>query len=209
MPSSPHEFFKVFLLSSEYRPSVDRPSTECWPITDRYIGEVSTNYRRSVGEVSVNEKLYRPRHIWNDYGPCLDRVSSDYRPSLDRLSTDYRPLYRVSTDRSHELLARPDKTCYTPSDAVFCFLVVPLFVFFFISFLFGLWFLTLFFHLACFPSWSCTWINIYFKLKCGVLFWKRDFKSSWSTYWPSLPPEKNHKLSRHIPPLKQQFFFQC
>ena len=103
MPSSPHEFFKVFLLSSDYRPSVDRPSTERWPITDRYISEVSTNYRRSVGEVSVNEKLYRPRHIWNDYRPCLDRVSSDYRPSLDRLSTDYRPtidryINRVSTD---------------------------------------------------------------------------------------------------------------
>ena len=54
--------------------SVDRPSTECRPITDRYIGQVSTNYRRSVGEVSVNEKLYRPRHIWNDYRQCLDRV---------------------------------------------------------------------------------------------------------------------------------------
>ena len=99
MPSSPHEFFKVFLLSSDYRPSVDRPSTERWPITDRYISEVSTNYRRSVGEVSVNEKLYRPRHIWNDYRPCLDRVSSDYRPSLDRLSTGYRPLYWPSLDR--------------------------------------------------------------------------------------------------------------
>ena len=99
MPSSPHEFFKVFLLSSDYRPSVDRPSTERWPITDRYIGEVSTNYRRSVGEVSVNEKLFRPRHIWKDYRPCLDRVSSEYRPSLYRLSTDYRPLYRPSLDR--------------------------------------------------------------------------------------------------------------
>ena len=125
MPSSPHEFFKVFLLSSDYRPNVDWPSTECWPITDRYIGEVSTNYRRSVsevlaksrrsvGEVSVDEKLYRPRHIWNDYRRCLDRVSSDYRPSLDRLSTaistesrqtidrvstDYRPLYQP-IDRS-------------------------------------------------------------------------------------------------------------
>ena len=30
--------------------SVDRPLTECWPITDRYISQVSTNYRRSVGE---------------------------------------------------------------------------------------------------------------------------------------------------------------
>ena len=99
MPSSPHEFFKILLLSSDYRPSVDRPSTERWPTTDRYIGEVSTNYRRSVREVSVNERLYRPRHIWNDYRSCLDRVSSHYRPSLDRLSTDYRPLYRPSLDR--------------------------------------------------------------------------------------------------------------
>ena len=94
--------------------SVDRPSTECRPITDRYIGQVSTNYRpsigevsakcrRKVGEVSVNEKLYRPRHIWKDYRPCLDRVSTDYRPTIDRyidrLSTDYRPSDdRVSTD---------------------------------------------------------------------------------------------------------------
>ena len=83
--------------------SVDRPSTECQPITDRYIGQVSINYRRSVSEVSVNEKLYRPRHIWNDYRPCLDRVSTHYRPTIDRLSTaistDCRPsIDRVSTD---------------------------------------------------------------------------------------------------------------
>ena len=94
--------------------SVDRPSTECRPITDRYIGQVSTNYRptigkvsakcrRNVGEVSVNEKLYRPRHIWNDYRPCLDRVSTHYRPTIaryvDRLSTECRPsIDRVSTE---------------------------------------------------------------------------------------------------------------
>ena len=77
-----------------------------------------------------------------------------------------------------------------PSDAVFCFFV-PFFC------LFGFCFLTLFFVLACFPliyyycwpCWSCTSINIYFKL-LRVLFWKRDFKSSWSAYWPSLRPEK-------------------
>ena len=42
------------------------------------------NWRRIpefVGEMSVNEKLYRPRHIWND------RVSTHYRPPIDRLST--------------------------------------------------------------------------------------------------------------------------
>ena len=48
--------------------------------------------------MSVNEKLYRSRHIWNDYQPCLGRVSTDYRrlcrPSIDRLSTECRPLYR-------------------------------------------------------------------------------------------------------------------
>ena len=99
MPSSPHEFFKVFLLSSDYRPSVDQPSTECWPITDRYISEELTNYRWSVGEVSVNEKLYRPRHIWNDYRPCLDRVLSDYRPSLDRLLTAILIESRLTIDR--------------------------------------------------------------------------------------------------------------
>ena len=99
MPLSPHEFFKVFLLSSDYWPSVDRPSTECWPITDRYISEALTNYRWSVGEVSVNEKLYRPRYIWNDYWPCLDRVLSDYRPSLDRLLTESRlTIDRLSTE---------------------------------------------------------------------------------------------------------------
>ena len=64
---------------------------------------MSAKCQQSVGEVSVNEKLYRPRHIWNDYRPCLDRLSTDYRPlcrpSIDRVSTDYRPsVDRVSTD---------------------------------------------------------------------------------------------------------------
>ena len=56
-------------------------------ITDQYIGEVSTNYWQSVDKVSVNEKRYRPRHIWNDYRPCLDQVLSNYpttvRPPCD------------------------------------------------------------------------------------------------------------------------------
>ena len=51
----------------------------------------------------MNEKLYRPRHIWNDYRPCLDRVSTDYRPlcrpTVDRVSTDCRPsVDRLSTE---------------------------------------------------------------------------------------------------------------
>ena len=73
------------------------------------------------------------------------------------------------------------------------------FYYYYFFFLFGLCFFNTIFLLACFlysycwPCWSCTWINIYFKLKSGVLFWKRDFKSSWSAYWPSLRPDNNHK----------------
>ena len=83
--------------------SVDRPLTEFRPITDQYIGQVSTNHRPTIGEVSVNEKLYRPTHIWNDYRPCLNRVLTHYRPlyrpTVDRVSTKYRPsVDRVSTD---------------------------------------------------------------------------------------------------------------
>ena len=87
---------------------------------------------------------------------------------------------------------------------------------FYFFFFFSVWSLFLntvfpsglfFLYSYCWSRWSCTWINIYFKLKSGVLFWKRDFKSSWSAYWPSLRPEKNHKLSRHVPRLKQLIFF--
>ena len=105
-----------------------------------------------------------------------------------------------------ELLARADKLGSTPGDDVFCFFVP----FFFLSrfkHYFSFW--HFFLYSYCWPCWSCTWINIYLKLKSGVLFWQRDFKSSWYAYWPSLRPHKNHKLSSHVPPLKQLNFFQC
>ena len=60
-------------------------------------------------------------------------------------------------------------------------------------------FLTLFFLLAFFSLFSRLILLVmhldqwYFKLKSGVLFWKRAFKSSWSAYWPSLRPDNNHK----------------
>ena len=68
---------------------------------------MSTDHRPSVDQLltdtSLNEKLYRPRHIWKDYRPCLDQVSTDYRPTInryvDRLSTECQPsIDRVSTD---------------------------------------------------------------------------------------------------------------
>ena len=108
-----------------------------------------------------------------------------------------------------ELPARADKPGPTPRDAVSCFFIPFFFLFglsfFNIIFPFGLFF----FILTADPA-GHTLGSIYiFKLKSGVLFWKRDFKSSWSAYWPSLRPDKNHKLSRHVPPLKQLNFFQC
>ena len=90
-------------MSTDRRPSVDQLLTDTSVKYRPTIDQLSAKCRRNVGEVSVNEKLYRPRHIWNDYRPCLDRVSTDYRPlcrpTVDRVSTEYRPsVDRVSTD---------------------------------------------------------------------------------------------------------------
>ena len=49
-------------------------STDHRPSVDQLLTDTSVKYRPTIGEVSVNEKLYRPRHIWNNYQPCLDRV---------------------------------------------------------------------------------------------------------------------------------------
>ena len=101
-----------------YRTAIFWLLTKCRPITDRYIGQVSTNYRPTIGEVSVNEKLYRPRHIWNDYRPCLDRVSTDYRPlyrpSVDWVLTECRPSIdrvsiAISTDIARSILPTVNK----------------------------------------------------------------------------------------------------
>ena len=103
-----------------YRTAIFWLLTKCRPITDRYIGQVSTNYRRSVGEKSAKcrwTKSYigrdtsgttidrvstecRPSidryidRVSTEYWPSVDRVSTDCRPSVDRLSTECRPLYR-------------------------------------------------------------------------------------------------------------------
>ena len=43
----------IVQLSSDYRLSVDQPSTECRPITGRYIGQVSVKYRPIMGQKSA------------------------------------------------------------------------------------------------------------------------------------------------------------
>ena len=90
-------------VSTDHRPSLDQLLTDTSVKNRPTISEVSAKSRRSVGEVSVYEKLYRPRYIWNDYRPTINRVSTECRPTIDRyidrVSTDYRPLYRP-IDRS-------------------------------------------------------------------------------------------------------------
>ena len=90
-----------------------------------------------------------------------------------------------------DLLAREDEPGSTPGDAVFCF--------FFYRFFFSFSVCSLFFN-TIFPFGLFSFILTadpadhalgYLKLKSGVLFWKRDFKSFRSPYWPSLRPEKN------------------
>ena len=110
-----------------------------------------------------------------------------------------------------ELLVPADKPGSTPAYAVFCFFVPFFFFSVWSLFLKKLHFLWAFFSLFLLLTLLIMHLDQYwyFKLKSRVLFWKRDFKSSWSAYWPSLRPDKNHKLSRHVPPLKQLNFFQC
>ena len=96
-------------ISNGYLLTIDQVSTECWPITDRYVGQVSTNCRRSVGErkaISAETHLERlstecrptiDRYVdplSTECRPTIDQVSTDYWPTVDRRSTDCRPLYR-------------------------------------------------------------------------------------------------------------------
>ena len=104
-----------------------------------------------------------------------------------------------------ELLARKDKPGSTPGDAVFCFFVPFFFfpvwsLFFTLFFLFGLFF----FILTADPAGHALGSK---KLKSRVLFWERDFKSSWSAYWPSLRPYKNHKPCQEMSLLYNSWIF--
>ena len=94
---------------SDYRPSVDRPSTECWPITDLIkcpptIGEESAKWRWwSTGERKAISAEIHLERLSTVSRPSVDRLSSESRLTIDRyidrVSTEYRPLYRP-IDRS-------------------------------------------------------------------------------------------------------------
>ena len=112
--------------------------TDHRPSVDQLLTDTSVKYRPTIGEKSANEKLYRPRHIWNDrlstryrllYRPTVDRVSTERRPSIDRLSTECRPtIDRVSTN--YRPLYRPLSRSTLPTVSKipysfnFCFLLL-------------------------------------------------------------------------------------
>ena len=75
---------RTSLSTAKATSSTQRPQT-CTEVATNYYNYTAKPMKRpTIGEVSVNEKLFRPRHIWNDYRPCLDWVSTDYRPTIDR-----------------------------------------------------------------------------------------------------------------------------
>ena len=86
-----------------YRTAIFWLLTKCRPITDRYIGQVSTNYRRSVGEKSAKCRWTKSYIGRDTSGTTIDRVSTECRPTIDRyidrLSTEYWPsVDRPSTE---------------------------------------------------------------------------------------------------------------
>ena len=71
-------------------------------------------------------------------------------------------------------------------------------------FRFGLFFL----YSYCLTCWSCTWINMILRLSPGFIL-EKGFQNLLICILVKLTTRKKHKLSRHIPPLKQLNFFQC
>ena len=89
----------------------------------------------------------------------------------------------------------------------------PVTLFLFLRTVFFFFFLTLFFLLAFFLPLTLLvmhldqYINIYLEFESGVSFCKRDFKSSWSAYWPCLRPEKKNISCQDLCLLWNSWFF--
>ena len=106
-----------------------------------------------------------------------------------------------------QLLERANKPGSTPGDAVFFFLCT-------VFFLFGLFFLILFFPFGLFffivtanPAGHALG-SIYILTLCPGFILEKGFQKLLIYVLANLTTRKNHKLSRHVPPLKQVNFFQ-
>ena len=108
-----------------------------------------------------------------------------------------------------ELLARADKPGSTPGDAVFCFFV-PFFFFCLVSFFntifpFGLFF----FILTADPAGHALGSIYILSLSPEFYFGKGISKALDLHTGQAYDQKKKHKLSRHVPFLKQLNVFQC
>ena len=107
VPSSPHEFLKVFLqevricvpfhplkfvlccrpialcvgqVSVKYRSCIDQLSVKCRSSD----GRISVKYRSCIGRVSTVEYCIGRHDYRSIYGPIVGRQSTDYRSTVDR-----------------------------------------------------------------------------------------------------------------------------
>ena len=115
--------------------------------------------------------------------------------------------HRGAVDK--ELPARADKPGPTPRDAVSCFFIPFFFLFglsfFNIIFPFGLFF----FILTADPAGHALGSIYILSLSPEFYFGKGISKALDLHTGQAYDQKKNHKLSRHVPPLKQLNFFQC
>ena len=93
----------IFWLSTKCRPTIDRVSTNYWPIHRSSIDQLSAKCRRNVGEKSAKCRWTKCYISRDTSGTTIDRVSTECRATIDRLSTaistDCRPsIDRLSTD---------------------------------------------------------------------------------------------------------------
>ena len=107
-----------------------------------------------------------------------------------------------------ELFVRADKPGASPGDAVFCFLVVPFFfsvwsLFFNITFTFAL----LSFILTADPANNALG-SIYILSPSPEFYFGKGISKALDLHTgQAYDQKKKHKLSRHVPPLKQLNFF--
>ena len=100
----------IHLIDTQYmtniRPTVDRYTTDSWPLYLRQLTALSPTVDRCTTEILPTLDRYSGRYIdrhsadsWSLHRPTTERLSTDYQPKGDRLSTGCRPVYRSSIDR--------------------------------------------------------------------------------------------------------------
>ena len=84
--------------NAKCRPTIDRVSTNYWPIHWSSIDQLSAKCRWTKSYIGRDTSGTTIDRVSTECRPTIDRLSTGCRPSIDRLSTEYRPtIDRVST----------------------------------------------------------------------------------------------------------------